>query len=62
MTRTSKIRRLPPELREQLHSMLDAGVPLEEITAHLNALGADVSRSGLGPLQATGGQGGGAHA
>ena len=48
MTRTSKIRRLPPELREQLHSMLDAGVPLEEITAHLNNMGADVSRSGLG--------------
>lgn len=48
MTRTSKIRRLPPELREQLHSMLDAGVPLEEITAHLTSLGADVSRSGLG--------------
>lgn len=48
MTRTSKIRRLPPELREQLHSMLNAGVPLEEITAHLTSLGADVSRSGLG--------------
>lgn len=48
MARTSKIRRLPPELREQLHNMLDAGVPLEEITAHLKGLGADVSRSGLG--------------
>ena len=48
MTRTSKIRRLPPELRELLHNMLDAGVPLEEITALLNSRGADVSRSGLG--------------
>lgn len=48
MARTSKIRRLPPELREQLHSMLDAGVPLEDITAQLRGLGADVSRSGLG--------------
>ena len=48
MPRTSKIRRLPPELREQLHSMLDAGVPLEDITAHLKSMGADVSRSGLG--------------
>lgn len=48
MGRTSKVRRLPPELREQLHSMLDAGVPLEEITAHLKAFGADISRSGLG--------------
>ena len=48
MPRTSKVRRLPPELREQLHAMLDAGHTLEEITAHLKALGADVSRSGLG--------------
>lgn len=44
----SKIRRLPPELREQLHEMLDAGHTLDEITTHLKALGADVSRSGLG--------------
>ena len=48
MPRTSKVRRLPLELREQLHAMLDAGHTLEEITAHLKALGADVSRSGLG--------------
>ena len=48
MTRASKIRRLPPELREQLHSMLDAGHTLDEIKTHLNALGADLSRSGLG--------------
>ena len=48
MPRTSKVRRLPPELREQLHAMLDAGHTLEEITVHLKALGADVSRSGLG--------------
>lgn len=48
MARTSKVRQLPPELREQLHAMLDAGVPLEEISAHLRSLGADVSRSGLG--------------
>ena len=38
MPRTSKVRRLPPELREQLHAMLDAGHTLEEITAHLKAL------------------------
>lgn len=48
MGRTGKIRRLPPELREQLHAMLDAGHTLDEITAHLKSLGADVSRSGLG--------------
>ena len=44
----SKVRRLPPELREQLHTMLDRGVPLSAITEHLKSLGADVSRSGLG--------------
>lgn len=48
MGRTGKIRRLPPELREQLHAMLDAGHTLDEIAAHLKSLGADVSRSGLG--------------
>ncbi len=48
MGRTGKVRRLPPELREQLHAMLDAGHTLDEITAHLKSLGADVSRSGLG--------------
>lgn len=48
MGRASKIRRLPEALREQLHAMLDAGHTLDEITTHLKALGADVSRSGLG--------------
>lgn len=48
MGRASKIRRLPEALREQLHAMLDAGHTLDEITEHLKALGADVSRSGLG--------------
>lgn len=48
MGRTGKIRRLPPELREQLHAMLDAGHTLDEIATHLKSLGADVSRSGLG--------------
>lgn len=48
MGRTGKVRRLPPELREQLHAMLDAGHTLDEIAAHLKSLGADVSRSGLG--------------
>lgn len=48
MARTGKIRRLPPELRDILHRKLDEGCTLDEITAHLQALGADVSRSGLG--------------
>ncbi len=48
MGRASKVRRLPPELREQLHAMLDQGISLSDITEHLKGLGADVSRSGLG--------------
>lgn len=48
MARASKIRRLPRELREQLNTMLDSGHTLDEITAHLKTLGADISRSGLG--------------
>ena len=48
MGRGSKVRRIPPELREQLHMMLDAGHSLEAIVQHLKSLGADVSRSGLG--------------
>ena len=48
MGRVSKIRRLPPVLREQLHMMLDAGHTLEEISEHLRNLGANVSRSSLG--------------
>ena len=47
MPRQGKVRRLPESLREQLHSMLDAGHTLDEISAHLKALGADVSRTGI---------------
>ena len=46
--RSSKIRRLPKALKEQLHTMMDAGHTLDEIVVHLNKLGADVSRSGVG--------------
>ena len=48
MSRPGKVRRLPKELKEQLNSMLESGRTLDEITAHLKKLGADVSRSGLG--------------
>ncbi len=48
MARPSKIRRLPKELQERLQAMLAAGHTLDEITAHLKSLGADVSRSGIG--------------
>lgn len=47
MPRQGKVRRLPEVLRAQLHTMLDAGHTLDEISAHLKALGADVSRTGI---------------
>ena len=48
MPRASSVRRLPPELREQIGALLDQGRTLDEITMHLNQLGAEVSRSALG--------------
>lgn len=48
MPRASTVRRLPPELREQIGTLLTEGRTLSEITAHLAQLGADVSRSALG--------------
>lgn len=48
MPRKSTVRRLPPELREQIGALLEQGRTLSEITAHLNQLGAEVSRSALG--------------
>lgn len=47
MPRQGKVRRLPETLRAQLHAMLDAGHTLDEISAHLKSLGADVSRTGI---------------
>jgi len=48
MPRKSTVRRLPPELREQIGALLDQGRTLDEITAQLAQLGAEVSRSALG--------------
>ena len=48
MPRKSTVRRLPPALREQIGALLDQGRTLDEITAQLNQLGAEVSRSALG--------------
>lgn len=48
MPRQSSIRRLPPDIRDQIGALLDQGRSLDEIRAHLSALGADVSRSALG--------------
>ena len=52
MARISKIRTLPAELREQIHRMIDEGVTIDAITAHLRTLGADVSRSGVARYKA----------
>lgn len=48
MAGKSKVLRLPPELREQIGALVAQGRTLDEITAHLRTLGADVSRSALG--------------
>lgn len=43
----SSIKRLPPELRRAIEEQLAAGRSLDEITAHVRTLGADVSRSSI---------------
>jgi len=48
MPRQSTVRRLPPEIREQIGKLIDEGRTLTEITEHLQQLGAGVSRSALG--------------
>lgn len=45
----STVKRLPQPVRDEIHSLLDNGRTLDEIIAHLRALGVDqVSRSALG--------------
>lgn len=49
MARKSTVHRLPPALKQKLDELLsDGGYTLDEILAHLNQLGATVSRSALG--------------
>ena len=48
MPPVSKIRKLPPELREMVNEMLDRGVPVADIADTLRGLGQDVSASGVG--------------
>ena len=48
MPRQSTIKKLPPEIRDTIGQLLDAGHTLDEIVAHLSTLGVDVSRSALG--------------
>lgn len=47
MGRSSKIKRLPPEIRQTINEKLDAGWTLDDIVAHLKTLDVDVSRSGV---------------
>lgn len=44
----SKIRKLPPELREMVNEMLDQGVSVADIADRLRSFGQDVSASGVG--------------
>ena len=48
MSKVSNIKRLPPELRDLIHGLLEDGHTLDEIKGKLDELGADVSRSALG--------------
>jgi len=48
MPRKSTVKRLPPEIREEIHRLLTDGRTLDEILAKLGELGADISRSALG--------------
>lgn len=44
----SSVKRLPQEIKEAIHKLLDGGQTLDAILEHLNGLGASVSRSALG--------------
>lgn len=48
MPRQSTIKRLPPAVRDKIGQLLDSGRTLDEILAHLDTLGVEVSRSALG--------------
>lgn len=48
MARTSTVKRLPPELRDEIARLRDNGVTIDEILTKLRELGATVSRSALG--------------
>ena len=48
MAGVNKVRRLPAELRDLVHELLDKGTTVDDVTAALQELGADVSRSGVG--------------
>lgn len=48
MPRTSSVKRLPPEILDEVNKLLTSGATLDGIVAHLRTMGvADVSRSAL---------------
>lgn len=49
MTNVSTVKRLPPEIREEVHHLLDQGQTLDAIISHLRTMGVEqISRSALG--------------
>ena len=48
MAGVNKVRRLPAELRDLVHDLLEQGATVDAVTAALHEFGADVSRSGVG--------------
>lgn len=48
MSPRSNVEKLPDEIRDAAYELLRGGRTVDEITAHLRGLGADVSRSGVG--------------
>ena len=44
----SKMKRLPPEVREEVHRLFADGVTIEQVTAHLRELGHQVTLGGVG--------------
>lgn len=48
MAQRPKVDKLPPEIRDAAYELLRGGKTVDEITAHLLSLGADISRSGVG--------------
>jgi hypothetical protein len=48
MAPRNNVEKLPDEIRDAAYALLQKGRTIDEITAHLQALGADVSRAGVG--------------
>lgn len=48
MAQRPKVDKLPAEIRDAAYALLRAGRTVDDITEHLQSLGADVSRSGVG--------------